>query len=140
MLLAILFLKPHDFILIDEPTNHLDYHGREILSNYLRKKKSFILVSHDRNFLDNCIDHVLAINRNNIELIKGDFSLWYELKNNQDQLELQKNNQLRKDINRLKYAAKQNEEWSNKVEASKNVKISGLKPDKGYVGHKAAKR
>ncbi|WP_301081422.1 ribosomal protection-like ABC-F family protein [Thomasclavelia cocleata] len=139
VLLAILFLKPHDFILIDEPTNHLDYHGREILSNYLRKKKSFILVSHDRNFLDNCIDHVLAINRNNIELIKGDFSLWYELKNNQDQLELQKNNQLRKDINRLKYAAKQNEEWSNKVEASKNVKISGLKPDKGYVGHKAAK-
>lgn len=139
VLLAILFLKPHDLILIDEPTNHLDYHGRKILSNYLRKKKSFILVSHDRDFLDNCIDHVLAINRNNIELIKGDFSLWYELKNNQDQLELQKNNQLKKDINRLKYAAKQNEDWSNKVEASKNVKVSGLKPDKGYIGHKAAK-
>lgn len=139
VLLAVLFLKPHDFILIDEPTNHLDYHGREVLSNYLRKKKSFILVSHDRNFLDNCIDHVLAINRNNIEVIKGDFSLWYELKNNQDQLELQKNSQLKKDINRLKHAARQNEEWSNKVEATKNIKVSGLKPDKGYVGHKAAK-
>lgn len=139
VLLAILFLKPHDFILIDEPTNHLDYHGRKVLSDYLRKKKSFILVSHDRNFLDNCIDHVLAINRSNIELIKGDFSLWYTLKNNQDQLELQKNSQLKKDINRFKHAAKQNEEWSNKVEASKNVRVSGLKPDKGYIGHKAAK-
>lgn len=66
VLLAVLFLKPHDFVLIDEPTNHLDYHGRKILSNYLKRKKSFILVSHDRNFLDSCIDHVLAINRSNI--------------------------------------------------------------------------
>ena len=39
VLLAVLFLKPHDIVLIDEPTNHLDYHGRKILSNYLRKKK-----------------------------------------------------------------------------------------------------
>ena len=42
VLLAVLFLKPHDIVLIDEPTNHLDYHGRKILSNYLRKKKGFI--------------------------------------------------------------------------------------------------
>lgn len=139
VLLAILFLKPHDFVLIDEPTNHLDYQGRIILSNYLKKKKSYIIVSHDRNFLDSCINHVLAINRNNIEIIKGNFSLWYELKNNKDSLEYQKNAQLKKDINRLKKAARKNEEWSNKVEASKNTKISGLKPDKGHVGHKAAK-
>ena len=139
VLLAILFLKPHDLVLIDEPTNHLDYHGRKVLCEYLRKKKSFILVSHDRNFLDNCIDHVLSINRNNIEIIKGNFSLWYELKNRQDELERQKNKQLKKDIKRLQQSARQNEDWSNKVEASKNVKVSGLKPDKGYVGHKAAK-
>ena len=139
VLLAVLFLKPHDFVLIDEPTNHLDYHGRKILSNYLKRKKSFILVSHDRNFLDSCIDHVLAINRSNIEVIKGNFSLWYELKNNQDKLEFQKNEQLKKDIKRLQQAARQNEDWSNKVEASKNIRVSGIKPDKGYVGHKAAK-
>lgn len=139
ILLAILFLKPHDFVLIDEPTNHLDYHGRKVLSNYLKRKKSFILISHDRNFLDSCIDHVLAINRSNIEVIKGNFSLWYELKNNQDKLEFQKNEQLKKDIKRLQHAARQNEDWSNKVEASKNIRVSGIKPDKGYVGHKAAK-
>ncbi|MFQ7171036.1 MAG: hypothetical protein ACLRQF_02330 [Thomasclavelia ramosa] len=34
------FCKPHDFILIDEPTNHLDYHGRLLLSKYLKRKKS----------------------------------------------------------------------------------------------------
>lgn len=139
VLLAVLFLKPHDFVLIDEPTNHLDYHGRKVLSNYLKRKKSFILVSHDRNFLDSCIDHVLAINRSNIEVIKGNFSLWYNLKNNQDKLELQKNEQLKKDIKRLQQSARKNEDWSNKVEASKNIRVSGIKPDKGYVGHKAAK-
>lgn len=139
VLLAVLFLKPHDFVLIDEPTNHLDYQGRELLSNYLKRKRSFILVSHDRDFLDNCIDHVLAINRNNIEVIKGNFSLWYDLKISQDNLELQKNAQLKKDIKRLKQAARQNADWSDKVEVTKNVKVAGLKPDKGYIGHKAAK-
>lgn len=139
VLLAILFLKPHDLILIDEPTNHLDFHGRRLLSNYLKRKRSFILVSHDRDFLDSCIDHVLVINRNNIEIIKGNFNLWYDLKMNQDNLELQKNEQLKKDIKRLKQAARQNADWSFKVEATKNTKVSGLKPDKGYVGHKATK-
>lgn len=41
VLLAVLFLKPHDFVLIDEPTNHLDYHGRRLLSNYLKRKKFY---------------------------------------------------------------------------------------------------
>ena len=139
VLLAVLFLKPHDIVLIDEPTNHLDYHGRKILSNYLRKKKGFILVSHDRNFLDSCIDHVLVINRTSIEVIKGNFSLWYELKNNQDELEIQKNKHLKKDIKRLKTAAKQNESWSHKVEATKSARVSGEKGDRGFIGHKAAK-
>lgn len=139
ILLAVLFLKAHDFLLIDEPTNHLDYHGRMVLSEYLKKKRSFILVSHDRNFLDNCIDHVLAINRDSIEVIKGNFSLWYSIKMNRDQAELQKNEELKKGINRLEKAARQNEDWSHKVEATKNIKVSGLRPDKGYIGHKAAK-
>ncbi|MBS7217479.1 ribosomal protection-like ABC-F family protein [Thomasclavelia spiroformis] len=139
VLLAVLFLKPHDIVLIDEPTNHLDYHGRKILSNYLRKKQGFILVSHDRNFLDSCIDHVLVINRTSIEVIKGNFSLWYELKNNQDELEIQKNKHLKKDIKRLKTAAKQNENWSHKVEATKSARVSGEKGDRGFIGHKAAK-
>ena len=34
VMLAALFLKPHDLLLIDEPTNHLDLHGRKLLSNY----------------------------------------------------------------------------------------------------------
>ena len=139
VMLAALFLKPHDLLLIDEPTNHLDLHGRKLLSNYLKRKRSFILVSHDRNFIDNCVDHILALNRESIEVINGNFTTWYEQKQNQDNLEVKKNEKLKKDIKRLQKAAKQSSIWSDKVEKSKNVKVAGLKPDKGYVGHKAAK-
>ena len=76
VLLAALFLKENNFLLIDEPTNHLDINARKIVSRYLKGKKSFILVSHDRNLLDSCIDHILSINKTNIEIKNGNFSTW----------------------------------------------------------------
>ena len=54
VLLAILFLKENSFLLIDEPTNPLDAHGREIICKYLNQKSGFILISHDRAFVDGC--------------------------------------------------------------------------------------
>ncbi|MDE5917759.1 MAG: ATP-binding cassette domain-containing protein, partial [Oscillospiraceae bacterium] len=48
VMLAALFLNEDRFLLIDEPTNHLDAQAREIVSSYLKRKKGFILVSHDR--------------------------------------------------------------------------------------------
>ena len=63
VLLAALFLKENSFLLIDEPTNHLDIEGREQVAAYLKSKKGFILVSHDRMFLDACDDHILSINK-----------------------------------------------------------------------------
>ena len=139
-LLAAMFLKENSFLLIDEPTNHLDYEGRVKLSNYLKKKKGFILVSHDRFFLDNCIDHILAINKNNIEIQKGNFSSWWRNKEMQDSYEMAENEKLKKDISRLSYSAKRTSAWSDSVESSKYGNTnSGSKLDKGYVGHKAAK-
>lgn len=46
----------------DEYTNHLDIETRDNLVNYLEKKKGLILVSHDRNFLDKVVNHIIAIN------------------------------------------------------------------------------
>lgn len=63
VMLAILFSGENDFLLVDEPTNHLDLLAREIVKSYLASKKGFILVSHDRDLLDACIDHVLVLNR-----------------------------------------------------------------------------
>lgn len=76
LLLAALFLKENNFLLIDEPTNHLDLDGRRLVAKYLKSKRGFILVSHDRAFLDECIDHVLSINRSTIEVIHGNYSSW----------------------------------------------------------------
>lgn len=140
ILLVSLFLKENAFLLIDEPTNHLDIKARKIVSDYLKSKKGFILISHDRQFLDNCIDHILCINKANIEIQKGNFSSWYENKQKQDNFELSQNEKLKKDISRLENSAKQSAEWSNKLEKTKNgTRNSGLRPDRGYIGHKAAK-
>ncbi|ANY72639.1 Lsa family ABC-F type ribosomal protection protein [Paenibacillus ihbetae] len=140
VLLAGLFLNEGQFLLIDEPTNHLDTDGRKIVSDYLRKKKGFILISHDRSFLDGCVDHILSINRANIEVQSGNYSSWKLNFDRQQEHEEVINQRLQKDIGRLKESSKRSANWSNQVEASKNgTTNSGSKLDKGFVGHKAAK-
>lgn len=140
ILLISLFLKGNNFLLIDEPTNHLDIETRNNLVSYLEKKKGFILVSHDRNFLDKVVDHIISINNTNIEIQQGNFSSWKENKDKQDNFENMQNEKLQKDINRLETAAKTTAKWSNEVEKTKSKKYnSESKIDKGYVGHKSAK-
>ena len=140
VLLAALFLNEGHFLLIDEPTNHLDVEGRKIVSEYLQSKKGFIVVSHDRRFLDDCVDHILSINRANIEVQAGDFSTWLENFENQQALEIAQNDNLKKDIKRLNESARRTSTWSDKIEKSKYVAPkSGNSIDRGFVGHKAAK-
>ena len=136
LMLIVLFLRENNFLLIDEPTNHLDLHGRELVSRYLRSKKGFILVSHDRAFLDGCVDHILSINRTNIEVCRGDFSTWYENKQRQDAFELSENQKLKREIRRLEDTAREKASWSDRAEAGK---IGSHVFDRGYVGPKAEK-
>lgn len=119
VLLAAMFLRENSFLLIDEPTNHLDVKGRELLGDYLASKSGFILVSHDRAFLDRCIDHVLSINRTNIEVQTGTFSSWWENKERRDNFELAENERLVKDIKHLKDAARRSSEWADAAEKRK---------------------
>ena len=140
ILLISLFLKGNNFLLIDEPTNHLDIETRNNLVSYLEKKKGFILVSHDRNFLDKVVNHIIAINNSNIEIQQGNFSSWKENKDRQDNFEIMQNERLQKDINRLEIASKNVAKWSNEAEKGKSKKFnSETTIDKGYVGHKASK-
>lgn len=140
VLLAALFLGSNRFLLIDEPTNHLDAEARNVVGNYLKRKKGFILVSHDRQLIDNCTDHILSINKTNIEIQSGNFSSWWNNKQLQDNFELAENEKLQKEIGRLSASAKESEKWSNRKESSKFGQTnSGSKIDRGYVGHKSAK-
>lgn len=140
VLLAALFLNEGHFLLIDEPTNHLDTAARGAVAQYLNRKQGFLLVSHDRQFLDACIDHVLYINRSKIGLQRGNFSSWWENQQRQEAFEEGQNQRLKKDIRRLQQASRQTANWSDKVEKTKQgTRNSGLRPDTGYIGHKAAK-
>ena len=134
VLLASLFLNEGHFLLIDEPTNHLDTQARELLAAYLRRKKSFILVSHDRYFLDGCVDHILSLNRTNIEVQSGNCSSFMTNFARQQESERRQNDRLEADIKRLQITAKRTSGWANIVEASK---IGA--GDKGYVGYQSAK-
>ena len=140
ILLISLFLKENNFLLIDEPTNHLDIETRNNLIEYLNKKKGFILVSHDRNFLDKVVNHIISINNTNIDIQKGNFSTWKENKDRQDNFELTQNEKIKKDIDRLEIASKNTANWSDKIEKTKyNTTNSGSKVDRGYIGHQSAK-
>ena len=136
LLLVGLFLRKNHFLLIDEPTNHLDVEGREIVAKYLASKKGFIVVSHDRSFLDAVVDHILSINKANIEIQKGNFSSYQFNKDRVDEFEKAQNVKLQKDIQRLQKTAKQKSTWSHEIEAKKK----GNGPcDRGFIGHKSAK-
>ena len=119
VLLAILFSGENDFLLIDEPTNHLDPDARECVKNYLATKKGFILVSHDRDLLDNCIDHCLVLNRKSIEVQSGNFSSWWENKQKKDQFAIAENEKHLKEIRKLKQASRRVSEWADQSERSK---------------------
>ncbi|MDR0884136.1 MAG: ABC-F type ribosomal protection protein [Oscillospiraceae bacterium] len=147
VLLAALFLRADSFLLIDEPTNHLDLHARQIVARYLSGKSGFILVSHDRVFLDSCVDHILSINKTNIEIQSGNFSSWFANKERQDNFERTQNQRLKKEIGRLDAAARRTEQWSGDAERQKIgfdprkvEKSAGRRPAQGAKSKKMMAR
>lgn len=141
--LAVLFSKENNFLLIDEPTNHLDIRGRELVSRYLRTKKGFILVSHDRAFLDGCVDHILSINKSDIQVCKGNFSTWMENKQRQDAFEQAENEKLKREISRLEETAREKASWSDTAERRKlrsgPMEVDNVKGWRPLQGAKAKK-
>ena len=141
--LAVLFSKENNFLLIDEPTNHLDIRGRELVSRYLRTKKGFILVSHDRAFLDGCVDHILSINKSDIQVCKGNFSTWMENKQRQDAFEQAENEKLKREISRLEETAREKAGWSDTAERRKlrsgPMEVDNVKGWRPLQGAKAKK-
>lgn len=120
LMLAHLFASEGKYPLIDEPTNHLDRQGRESVAKYLAQKDGFIMISHDRSFLDRCTDHTLVITKTGAELTASTFSVWWD--NNEKLLSGQKvrNEQLKKEISGIEDAVKKNARWASRAEANKN--------------------
>ena len=86
------------------------------------------------------MDHVLVLERQGVTVMQGNFTSWQEQKAKRDACALAENERLQKDISHLKKAARQAEGWSNAVEKTKlGTRTGGLRPDRGFIGHKAAK-
>lgn len=119
VMLAVLFSGENDFLLIDEPTNHLDQESRNAVKHYLSQKKGFILVSHDRDLLDACVDHVLVLNRHTIEVQTGNFSSWWENKTRKDAFAQMENEKHQREIDKLKKTSERTKQWADKNEKTK---------------------
>ena len=79
---SLLLAKP-DLLLLDEPTNHLDLNTIEWLENYLAKyKKALVIVSHDRTFIDKCVNVVYELEYGSIKRYSGNYSSFVEQKKN----------------------------------------------------------
>ena len=144
VMLAVLFSGENNFLLIDEPTNHLDRDSREMVKQYLMQKKGFILVSHDRDLLDACVDHVLVLNRATIEVQTGNFSSWWENKVKKDHFSEMENEKHRKEIVKLEKAADRISRWAEKSESTKIGFDPRKEPDRcastrAYIGAKTKK-
>ena len=73
-LAAVLFAEP-DLLLLDEPTNYLDLEGTLWLYDYLaRYPHTVVIISHDRDLLDTCVDHILHLDRGKLAIYRGGYS------------------------------------------------------------------
>lgn len=101
-LMAILLQEP-DILLLDEPTNHLDIDTLEWLENFIKDyKKTILIVSHDRYFLDKVANKIILIDKGTSEIFHGNYSYYLvenenrimrefnEYKNQQKQIEAMK--------------------------------------------------
>lgn len=104
-LIRLLLSKP-DLLILDEPTNHLDINSIEWLENYLKNyKKSIILVSHDRMFLDNICNIIYDIEYGELKRYVGNYSSFVKQKEQDYEKQLKDYEYQQKEIKRLKYIA-----------------------------------
>ena len=73
-LAAVLFAEP-DLLLLDEPTNYLDLEGTLWLYDYLgRYPHTVLIISHDRELLDTCVNHILHLDRGKLTIYRGGYT------------------------------------------------------------------
>ena len=82
-------LTPAEILILDEPTNHLDHEMVEWLEDYLMKYRgAFIMVTHDRYFLDKVTNKIIEIDKGNIYSYQANYSKFLELKSEREEMQL----------------------------------------------------
>ena len=82
-------LTPAEILVLDEPTNHLDNEMAEWLEDYLSKYKgAFIMVTHDRYFLDKVTNKIIELDKGNIYSYQANYSKFLELRAEREEMQM----------------------------------------------------
>ncbi len=118
--LAKLLLSNSNLLLLDEPTNNLDIESIEWLENFLSNYKgSFIVISHDRYFLDKVTNETIELENHILTSYSGNYSKYLELKRENEKALAKKYDLQQKEIDRINEIINKQTTWSQE----KNFKI-----------------
>jgi ATP-binding cassette subfamily F protein 3 len=112
-MLARAILRKADLLLLDEPTNNLDVAAicylQEFLSSY---KGAYVLVSHDRAFLDASVNRVLELENGHLNATRGNYTRHVELKMDEREIAARRYQQTMKEIRRIEGIIAQQRRWN----------------------------
>ena len=110
--LARVLLGGANLLLLDEPTNHLDIHSIEWLEDFLCSYKgAFIVISHDRYFLDRVTNKTIELKDCRIYQSKGNYSRHMELRSTARELQMRQYLRTMKEIKRIEGMVEQQRRW-----------------------------
>lgn len=116
-------VKNPDIFLLDEPTNHLDMKALLWLESFIKSsKKTFIIISHDRRFLDRTISKIVEIkqNRRNIGEYTGNYTDYHKQKQKEAEKEWEEYEKAANEEKQLKKSIRQQKEWLGKKVKTKD--------------------
>lgn len=122
--LAKLLLSDANLMLLDEPTNHLDLASVEWLEEFLRSSNAaFLVISHDRYFLDRVTNRTFELTNHKLNLYKGSYTAYLAQKENNELALKRKYENTQKEINRLQGIVEQQRRWNRE----KNIRTAESK-------------
>jgi ATP-binding cassette subfamily F protein 3 len=132
--LAKIIVAQNDLLLIDEPTNHLDLDSLEWITEFIKNfKGAVVIVSHDRNFLNQTANKTVEIFNGKITLYNGNIESFLNYKTERDELLVhQRENQLKKIketerfIERFRYKATKAKQVQSRVKQLDKIKLTDL--------------
>lgn len=130
--LAKLLLSGSNILLLDEPTNHLDITACEWLEKFLTEYKgAYIVISHDRYFLDKVTDTTFEMENRTLREYKGNYTRYLELKAEAREAQQRVYDKTVKEINRIEGIVEQQKRWGQEhnfiTAASKQKQADRLK-------------
>lgn len=130
--LAKLLLSGSNILLLDEPTNHLDITACEWLEKFLTEYKgAYIVISHDRYFLDKVTDTTFEMENRTLREYKGNYTRYLELKAEAREAQQRVYDRMVKEINRIEGIVEQQKRWGQEhnfiTAASKQKQADRLK-------------